>query len=236
MLTSVPQDIQTMKQELAVCCRLLHMEGLFNYSGHVSARIPGTDLVLIQPFFESRSGLTAADILTVDLDGQVLEGAGRPPVETRLHTEVYRARPDVGAVAHLHSELATLFTLAEVQLVPLRSHAVRWASGIPVHPDPRRIATAEQGAAVAATLGRHNAALLRAHGAVVVAESIKTLFMDCIHFEENARAQFMAMQMGRLHPLTPDELALLATEWVREEHAAKLWNHYLQKARVSGVL
>ena len=235
MSVQVGADIQTLKEQVATCCRLLYMEGIFNYSGHVSARIPGTDYVLIQPLFESRAAVRAEDILTVDLDATLVEGKARPPHETRLHTEVYRARPDVQAVAHLHSEVATLFTMTDAQLVPMKNHAARWASGIPTHPDPARIITAEQGRAVAQTLSHHNAVLLRAHGALLVAESVQTLFMDAIHFEENARAQLTASQLGRLKPLTEEELARLSTEWVRADHAAKLWHHYLRKAEAAGL-
>lgn len=232
MAVQTEVDLQTLKEQVATCCRLMYNEGLFTYSGHISARIPGTDRILIHPLFESRSAVRPEQILTVDLDVNVVEGDERPPDETRIHTEVYRARPEVGAVAHLHSEMAILFTLAEVELVPFKNHAVRWASGIPVHPDPRRICTEQQGRELAATLGQHNAALLRAHGSVIVAEDVKTVFVDAVHFEENAAAQFNAMQLGRVKPLTNTELEMLSGEWVRQKHAAKLWHHYLSKSRV----
>lgn len=214
----------------------MYHEGLITYSGHVSVRIPGTDRILIHPHTESRLDVSADDILVVDLDTRVVDGTEEPPHETRIHTEVYRARPDVGAVAHLHSEMAILFTLAEVELVPYKNHAVRWASGIPVHPDPRRINSPEQGRALAETLGRHNAALLRAHGSVLVADSIEAVFVDAVHFEENARAQFQAMQLGKPRPLTEAELELLENEWLPEKHVGKLWHHYVTKAKAAGAI
>ncbi len=86
---------------------------------------------------------------------------------------------------------------------------------------------------MAETLAHHNAALLRAHGSILVAESIPTLLMDAIHFEENARAQITAAQLGRMKPLTEAELEVLADEWVREDHAAKLWHHFVTKLRAA---
>jgi ribulose-5-phosphate 4-epimerase/fuculose-1-phosphate aldolase len=236
MAVATRVDVQTLKEQVATCCRLMYNEGLFTYSGHVSARIPDTELILIHPLFESRSAVRPEQILTVDLDTKVAEGDALPPDETRIHTEVYRARPEVQAVAHLHSEMAILFTLADVDLVPFKNHAVRWWSGIPVHPDPCRITTEQQGRELAQTLGQHNAALLRAHGSVIVAEDVRTVFVDAVHFEENARAQFNAMQLGRVKPLTEAELEALSTEWTREKHAAKLWHHYVQRATQAGVL
>lgn len=236
MAVVTQRDVRTLKEQVATCCRLMYNEGLFNYSGHVSARIPGTELILIHPLFESRSAVRPEQILTVDLDAKVVEGDVAPPDETRIHTEIYRARPEVSSVAHLHSEMAILFTLVDVELVPVKNHAVRWASGIPVHPDPCRICTEEQGRALARTLSHHNAALMRAHGSVIVAEDVKTVLVDAIHFEENARAQFNAMQLGRLQPLTKGELEALSREWTREKHAAKLWHHYETRARAAGIL
>ena len=82
----------TLRQQLADCHRMMVMAELLDYSGHVSARIPGTDRVLILPRDASRSGVTADDMLVVDLDGKVLDGNSLPPTETAIHLGVYRAR------------------------------------------------------------------------------------------------------------------------------------------------
>jgi ribulose-5-phosphate 4-epimerase/fuculose-1-phosphate aldolase len=70
-MTSV--DITTaLREDLVTCTRLLVFSGVLDYSGHVSARIPGTDHVLVQPRDMSRAALTPDDLLVVDLDGEVL--------------------------------------------------------------------------------------------------------------------------------------------------------------------
>ena len=161
-----------LRRQLATATRLLHMEGILDYSGHISVRAPGHDALYIQPGIEPRSDITPAKLLLVDFSGKVLEGApGKPPVELAIHIEILRARPDVQAVIHSHLELAILFTMMEgVALQPMRARAVRWQSGIPTHPDPSHIKLSEQGAALAATLGPHHAALIRSHGVVLTAE------------------------------------------------------------------
>jgi ribulose-5-phosphate 4-epimerase/fuculose-1-phosphate aldolase len=153
-----------------------------------------------------------------------------------IHTEIYRARPDVQAILHTHAELSAVFTLAEVCLQPMKASAVRWASGIPTHPDPTLIRTARQGREVAATLGQHQAALLRAHGGVIVAESVEAMLVDAVHFDENARAQVQAVQLGRLKPLTEDELDALNRGYERGRHVAKLWQYYVERGRAAGIL
>lgn len=234
-------DVQRYREQIATCTRLMVMQEIMDFSGHVSVRIPGTDRVLIQPRDTSRAALTADDILVVDLDGNILEGEGPAPSETALHTEVYRARPDAVAVCHGHPTLSTLFTMVDRPLVPMRNFAYRFVEregdGVPVHPDTTHIRTPEQGRAVAATLGRHKACLLRAHGTVVVAHSIEELFMDCLDLEENARSLLYAAGLGTPRPLTSAEMAALRDSYGRSGYrAAKVWEHYLAKGKQAGVI
>jgi ribulose-5-phosphate 4-epimerase/fuculose-1-phosphate aldolase len=178
-------------------------------------------------------------MLLVGFDGKVLEGApGKPPVELAIHVEIMKARPDVQAVIHSHLEVAFLFTMmAGVALQPMRARAVRWQSGIPTHADPSHIKLPEQGAALAATLGPHHAALIRSHGMILVAESLPALVIDGIHFEENARAQLQVLNAGqRPLALTAEEMEQINRHEMREFHIGKLWKYYVHKARAAGAL
>ena len=225
--------------QVAGCTRLLHMLGTIGYSGHVSARLPAGDRFLIQSFDDSRAELLPERLLEADLDGNLISSAssGKLPNEVVIHSEIYRHRPDVAAVVHMHPELATVFTLVEgVRLQPMKMHAVRWADGIPVHSEPGHIKSQEQGQALAQTLGDCHAVLLRAHGAVLVAESLPALLVDSIHFEENAKAQYLAAAMGTVVPLTEAELALLKAKANRSQHVAKLWKYYLLRGLAEGVI
>jgi ribulose-5-phosphate 4-epimerase/fuculose-1-phosphate aldolase len=229
--------IDTLRQQIATCTRLLVMTEVMDYSGHVSARIPGTDRILIQPRDTSRLALGADDLLVVDLDGKVIEGDEPPPAETALHTCVYRARADVLAVCHGHPPFSTLFSVVDRPLVAVRNFAYRFANAVPVHSDTTHIRSTAQGRAVAQTLGGHRVCLLRAHGTVVVSRSIQELFMDCLDFEENARSLIYASALGPLLPLTRDEEEVLGDSYGRAEfRAAKLWQHYIQKGQLAGVL
>jgi L-ribulose-5-phosphate 4-epimerase len=238
VLAADPAAVAKLKAKVVAAVRLLHMENILNYSGHVSARLPDGSGFIIQPYIESRATLKPEHLLTLDFDLKHLAGSPEHdmPIETRIHSEIYRARPDVRAVVHTHSELAAAFTLADARLVPMKSHAKRWASGIPVHPDPSHIKTKEQGAELAATLGPHQAALLRAHGGVCVAESVEALVIDAVHFEENARAQVQALAIGPLLPLTEEELDLLTKRDNRRQHIGKLWRYYVGKGLREGAL
>lgn len=229
---------QVARTQVAACTRLLNMAGLLHYSGHVSVRVPDREQLYIQSRTESRAEVTPDSILLVDFDGNVLEGEAKPPSELVIHTEVYRARPDVGAVIHNHMELAAAFTMVkDAELQVMSFHAARWAGGIPVHRDTGHIKTKAHGEALAASLGGANALLLRAHGIVLVAESAPAILVDSFHFEDNARAQKEALTLGRdLDPLTADEIARVEEYEERDHHVRKMWNYYLGEGRKSGAI
>ena len=119
-----------LRAEIAVCTRMLNAEGLLDYSGHVSVRLPGREAFLIQPLEQPRGEVSPDSLRIVDFAG-VAEGDGEaPPAERYIHCEIYRSRPDVEAIAHVHPDTATLFSLVDgVDLVPVKNHAARWASG-----------------------------------------------------------------------------------------------------------
>ncbi|MGX7677485.1 class II aldolase/adducin family protein [Jatrophihabitans sp. DSM 45814] len=231
-------DIAQLRDDLVTCTRLLVHHGVLDYSGHLSARIPGTDHVLIQPRDQSRAALSAKDLLVVDLDGNLVEGEIPPPAETAIHTGVYRARPDVSLVCHGHPSMSTTFSMTDRPLLPMRHFAYKFPSGLVVHPDTTHIRSREQGDAVAATLGDASACLLRSHGTVVVGTRIDVLFMDCLDIEENARTQLLATQLGgKLLPLTPEEIASIAESYNGLGHRpGKMWEHYVHRGRVAGFL
>jgi len=224
--------------ETAAVTRLLVEEGILDYSGHIATRIPGRDAFVIQIGSNSRAELTPEAMLVVDHQGEVLEGEGQPPSELPIHLEILKSRPDVQAVLHSHMELAIAFTMmAGVTLVPMRARASRWKSGIPTHPDPSHIKLTEQGRDLAKTLGPHHAALMRAHGIVLVAESVRALFIDAVHFKENAKALMEVLQAGaKPLPLTEAEIAQIERMEMREWHIKKLWSYYIRKALSEGVL
>jgi L-ribulose-5-phosphate 4-epimerase len=238
-LRNTDTKVAALRAQLAACTRLLHREKILNYSGHISARIPERDAFLIQSFSESRAQVGPEGLVVCDMDANVLEGPPgyKPPIEVFIHSEILRARPDTQAVVHTHSELAAAFTMVDgVDIQLMKSHAVRWKSGVPTHMDPSHIKTKRQGQELAATIANHNAGLLRAHGGVILAESLPALMIDAVHFEENAKAHIQATAIGKLKPLTGAELELLTARSNRADHVGKLWNYYVEAGLEDGVI
>ena len=234
------QEVETnLRYQVAATTLLLNDLGILGYSGHIAARLAGRDAFIIQSFQQSRSAIGPDDLLVCDFDGAVLSGpAGlRPPSEVHLHCEIFRARVDVRAVAHFHHDLTTAFTLAQgVKLQPVKNHAVRWMSGIPIHADPSHVSTPERGRALVSSLGAHHAALIRAHGQVVAAELVPAVLIDSIHFVENAQAMYDAACLGPVIPLNPAEMTEFSQDFDRDRHIGKLWEYYVGRGRAAGLL
>src|SRR5436853_6134726 len=98
-----------LRRVLAQSCSILYRMGLTDYMGHPSARIPGTDKVLIKPRhslkLRAMDRVAPEDMMVIDLDGNVVEGSAGPPAERFIHTCIYRARPEVQSVIHTHQPM-----------------------------------------------------------------------------------------------------------------------------------
>jgi L-ribulose-5-phosphate 4-epimerase len=228
-----------LREEVVACTLLLNDLGILGYSGHVSARLPERDAFLVQAFDQSRASIRPGDLLICDLDGNVRAGSAglRAPSEIFIHSEILRARSDVNAIAHFHHEPTTVFTLVkDRQLGLVKNHAARWTDGIPIHQDPSHVSTSALGKALAKTLGACHALLIRAHGQVIVAESVPAVLIDSIHFVENAELMSRAAALGEVAPLTDVEIADFLVDFKRDRHVAKLWKYYVGRGRASGLL
>ncbi|MDF2115688.1 class II aldolase/adducin family protein [Roseiarcaceae bacterium H3SJ34-1] len=240
-VTHDPADADSLflRRQVAACTRLLVDLGIMNYSGHVSARTAAGDRFIIQSIDEPRSSLNPEGLLECDLNGTSVapESLGRPPAEVYLHSEIYRARPDVHSIAHFHYDLCTAYTfVSERPLLLVKNHAIRWADGVPVHDDPSHVATPELGQRLAQTLGRHHAAQIRSHGQVITAEGVESVLHDAVHFVENAQALHSAYAIGQVIPLSLDDIKSFQSQFQRGRHVKKLWRYYVDKGETSGII
>ncbi|MDA0652732.1 MAG: class II aldolase/adducin family protein [Proteobacteria bacterium] len=234
---SLPVDQQ--RVAVAACTRMFHHLKILDHSGHVSVRLPDEGGFLIQAVAASRGKLEPKDIFTLSLDGDILDGPTDtvPAAEFHIHSEIYKARPEVNSVLHAHPKVPILFTIAEgAKLIMVLNHAYRWRNGVPVHPDSAHIDTVALGRDMVATMGDANAVLLRAHGIVLASENIQSLLIDGIHFDRNAEALFEATSLGKPIPMSDAEFDIFEARFDRAKHGAKLWHHYATSAIEAGVM
>ena len=232
-MASGDSTVLELKEKLAICCRLLCMEELIGWSGHVSARIPGTDKILIHPRRVSRLEVRPEDIITTDLEGRIVEGEGRTPGEYFIHTNIYKLREDVLSVAHIHAKFTVLLSMRDKELRPISRMGHFFLDGVPTFPNFLNILTDELGQQVARTLGSHRAVFLRGHGAVVVGKSIEAAFFSSLFLEREGEYQVLAAALGDVRPFAEDTSRFYAES--REDYS-KWWNFSISKARKTGFL
>ncbi len=217
-----------LKQTLADAIRMMERAKITDFSGHFSVRVPGTDYLLINSAKSVRSALTAEDIITIDMDGRLVEGVDTPPMEFHIHTEIYRRRKDVNAVAHAHAMWSTFFTMAGRPVKPVMPTAAMLGE-LRVFPKPDSINYKSIAQELAEMLGECRIILLQSHGAVIAAEGIMEAFVLAAYLEENAYRQYMASQLGEPRALTEEEIKLMAKNLWKPHLLKKTWDYHYQK-------
>lgn len=206
---------------------MLARADIVDHGGHGSAR-RDHESFFINSGASTRATLTADDIVAVSLDGTVLEGDARPPLEFHLHMAIYRARPDVQAVMHTHPRWSTLLTMVGAAYEVVCAQGALLGS-VPLFDSPLSVNTREMGERVAAALGRGAAVLLKSHGAVVVGSNVVESFALAAYLEENASRQYLAMQIGRPYVFSTSEQEAFRERLGAPSLLRKTWDHYRSK-------
>jgi L-ribulose-5-phosphate 4-epimerase len=196
------ESVADHRRKVALACRILGNVGIADYLGHVSARIPGTDHVLIRARgldAGSMASTSAKDILDITLDGKP-RGRGaklRPPIETPIHTRVYLARNDVASVVHVHAQVPVVFSLVDLPILPLFNQGIELASeGVPVYPRNGLVSTPERGDELASALGRKMSCILFGHGIVTVGKSVEEATVRALRLDKIAKMNLYARTIG----------------------------------------
>jgi L-fuculose-phosphate aldolase len=219
---------QDLRQQLADALRMLERAEVIDFNGHMSCRLPGTAHILINSGKSVRSALTAADIIAIDLDGKPVEGDVVPPMEFHLHTEIYRVRPDVNAVAHTHPLWSTLFSMVGERVQPVTMQAAVMGP-IQLFDKTASINQKSLGEELAAALGPHRVVMLKSHGAAVVGADIVEAFVMGIYLEETAKRQYMARALGTPYALTAAEVDKISGNLRKPHLLKKVWDYHRAK-------
>jgi L-ribulose-5-phosphate 4-epimerase len=180
-------------------------------SGNISARVPGTELMVIKPSGVAYADLTPSAMVVCDLEGQAVEGSLSPSSDTATHAYVYRHLPDVGGVVHTHSPYATAWA-AVGEPIPcvITAMADEFGGEIPVGPFAL-IGSDEIGRGIVATLARHRspAVLMRSHGVFTVGPTARAAVQAAVMCEDVAKTVHLARAIGAPEPLAPDQVDAL---------------------------
>jgi L-ribulose-5-phosphate 4-epimerase len=221
-------DVHATKQDLADAIRMMERAQIMDFNGHFSSRVGDTQTMLINSGPSSRSSLTAADIITVDFDGKPVEGSAPPPMEFHIHAEIYRRRPDIGAVAHTHPLWSTVLGIAGTKIQPVIMQSAV-LDEIRYFPKIASVNTRALAEAMVDALGDQRIVMLQSHGAVIASATMLEAFVLAVYLEETSQRQFYAAQLGPVAILKPEDIALARRNLWKPHLLRKVWDYHKSK-------
>jgi L-fuculose-phosphate aldolase len=226
------------KQKLILAGRVLVAEGQDDFTrGHVSVRVPDhPSLFFMKPHSVGLDEITLDNILTIDLEGKVVAGGSRRHSEVFIHSEIFKARPDVQSVVHTHPPYAVALSASGRPMRCLSQPAALFCGELGIYKDTSNlIRTHEMGAGVARALGPHRAALLKNHGVAVVGGSIEEAVLTTIMLENAAMVQMIAEAAGDPAPDFPaDDIAKLKYDISRPDQFVVNFNYLVRRLKPRG--
>lgn len=215
------------KQQIVRCIRMLERSDIIDYNGHASVRI-GEQRMLINIGSCQRSQLTVDDICTIDFDGNLIEGNGKPPLEFHLHAGIYKSRTDVDAVIHAHPNWSTILSTAGQAYLPVYAQG-SLVYPLPVLDSPDSINNPEMAKRLTDVLGDRPAVLMKAHGAATTGKSIIDAFVLINYLEDNAYRQYMSSQIGKPYAFSEKEIAMCREKLWNANLFQRTWDHFSAK-------
>jgi len=226
-------NIKELKETLAYSCNILANEGHWDQIlGHVSVRIPKQDRILMKPHSFGLEEIRPQHIIVCNLDGKKIEGKYERHSEIFIHTEIFKARPDVNCVVHTHPPYAIAFGSLRQPLRPVSHEGSIFCEGLPLFDyTTALIRTPELGREVAKTLGSCRGVLMKNHGSTVVGDSIEVATLYAVFLEKAARIQLLATASGE-PSWTSDEEAKVKFEQIYTPHRlGSMWDYFIRRAK-----
>jgi len=192
------EDPARLRSAVASTARMLASAGLVEAFGHVSARTPtGFLITSTSPLFEAK----ADDVIRVESGLPVGGPVESAPLEMPLHSAIYEARPDVGAICRGHPPHTVIWGVTHDPLPLLHGLGGMAGRTVRVYPDIKLVKTAEAGAAVARTLGGDSAVILAGNGCLAVGADLLEAATRLWYVEERARVVVQVLD-ARIDPAT----------------------------------
>ena len=194
--------------DLAACYRLVALYGMTDLVyNHITARVPATNHVLINPYGMLYEEITASSLIKIDLDGNtVLQPDHDYSVNAAgyvIHSAVHSVRHDAECVIHTHTRAGTAVSALADGLLPLSQTAMRFAGQLAYHDYEGPAFNRGERERLVADLGHKNAMILRNHGLLVCAPSIPQAFNLIYWLEQACKIQVDILACGRALNMPP---------------------------------
>lgn len=211
------REYEDVRREVAVANRVLSELGLATGAlmslGHASMRMPSQqDRFVVKGrgyAIDALAAMRPEDMVMCDLEGYKVDGPiGTTPCgEVKMHSCIYKARPDVQGIVHVHPRFTVIMAILGVTLAPMCNEGNELVrEPLPVFPHSRLILSEDDGREVAETLGDYRAVILRGHGAATVGPSVDSAVMTMLNLEEQAKMNWYGYcAAGRDYPHIPED-------------------------------
>ncbi len=223
------------KKKLILAGQVLVDAGQDDFTrGHISVRLPDDPgHFFMKPHSVGLDEITLANILTIDLAGNVVAGTARRHSEVYIHSEVYKARPDVHCVLHTHPPYAIALSASGSPLKCFSQPSALFYNSLGTYDDTiNLIRTSEMGVRVAQALGGGRGVLLKNHGVVVAGPSIEEVVISALMLENAAQIQMIVEAAGNPGPEFPArDIAQLQHDIGRPEQFAINFDYLVRRAQ-----
>ncbi len=200
-------NVHSAKKELAYFMRRLYRQKLTTtLGGNLSMRLADGNII-ITPSATDKGRMKGGDIGMMDVDGNIIGPDFKPSIETQMHLNIYRVRPDVNAVVHAHPVTACAFAAASSEincnLIIEASAMLGQINYADYHP----MGSEDLASAVATAAESSNSVILKNHGALTVGVNIIEAFERLEVMENAARMTLIAEGplQNKLTPLTDEQ-------------------------------
>jgi L-fuculose-phosphate aldolase len=201
------EDIR--KEIVETGVKMLNSKLVVGTWGNVSARILGEDLFAITPSGVDYDKMEPKDVVIMDFLGNVVDGEKKPSSEYMMHLEIYKARVDVNAIVHTHSDYCTAMAIARKPIPGAVEDLVQIVGGEVRVSEYKLPGTKELGTSVVEALKDRSAAILANHGCVGVAKDLPEALKVVGIVEKSAKATIFAQLMGGAVELPQEDIDIM---------------------------
>ena len=224
---------EALRTKLEQAYHIVQMEGLAEDTirGHVTVR-SDDNRIYIKPWSMGFEEVTARDLLSADLEGNLVEGEGRLYAELAIHLGMYRKREDVFSVVHIHPLYSVMLSsLFDGRLKIIGQNGMHFGEEIPFYESEDLIRSEQQGAELARIMGDQLFVLMRNHGIVTAGRSLEEAVILAIDFEKAAREHLLASSFGKPTEVSRGVAENMIPKLFDLDQYGMMWDFYVRKLK-----
>ena len=197
-----PEEWQA-RVDLAACYRLVDAYGMTDLIyNHITARIPGTEHLLINLYGMLYKEITASSLVKIDVEGNII---WKPDTDYGInksgyviHGAIHTARPEVKCVLHTHTRAGMAVSATKEGLMPISMNATAFHGALAYHDYEGVSLELDERPRLVEDLGEKTAMMLRNHGLLTTGRSVPEAFIRLYRLERACQTQIDAGAAGTI--------------------------------------